>query len=70
VRNLSFDVSTAIDGDCIVTEIAEQFDDVRTVLNRRVINTVEQQVRAALIGLGWTPPPENRPLEEVMHVPV
>lgn len=34
--------------------------DVRQVIMRQVIDTLDNQARAALIQLGWTPPPQYR----------
>ena len=36
--------------------IVAQHDNIRTEILRQVIHTQDEQVRAALIGLGWSPP--------------
>lgn len=37
-------------------EVYDEIDGIRQYIMRRIINTQEQQVRDALIALGWTPP--------------
>lgn len=34
-------------------------EEIRTVITRRIIDTMEQQTREALIALGWAPPKEK-----------
>ena len=43
----------------IVQEIFSVHDDIRSLITRRVMDTSEQQIREALIRLGWTPPPNK-----------
>ncbi len=45
----------AIDGT-ITQELYSVFNGTREQITRKVIATQEQQVRDALIALGWTPP--------------
>lgn len=40
----------------IVTEVIDDIGTYRERIVRQVLNTKEQQVREALIKLGWTPP--------------
>ena len=37
----------------------DAIDEIRTTVTRQVIDTYEKSIRAALIRLGWTPPPEG-----------
>jgi hypothetical protein len=36
--------------------LIEQTIDIAGSIHRRVLNTQEEQIRQALIALGWTPP--------------
>ena len=52
-------VETTIEpGEQFITQITTAYgsDGVRDEVMRRVLNTQDQQVRAALMALGWTPP--------------
>ena len=52
-------VETSIAPDAqFITQITAAYgpDGVRDEVMRRVLNTQDQQVRAALMALGWTPP--------------
>ena len=40
----------------IVQELYNVNNNIREQMTRRVIDTQEQQIRKALIALGWTPP--------------
>ena len=42
---------------------------VRDEVMRRVLNTQDQQVRAALVALGWTPPADEPNLTINMEAP-
>lgn len=46
-------IKTSVNNDTITQDI---FDYARERLSRRVLDTSEAGVRAALIKLGWTPP--------------
>jgi hypothetical protein len=55
--------NTAIDQDRRITvstgfndPLIEQTIDLRGDIHRTVMNTADQQIRQALIELGWTPP--------------
>lgn len=57
---VSFDISTSTDQmGRIFQEVTSVFDDTREVISRRMMDTQEEEVRKALIRLGWTPPPEQ-----------
>ncbi len=53
-----YNISTEIDGE-IITQISKITED-GTVFNltKAIVNTKEQQMREALVKLGWTPPDE------------
>jgi len=38
--------------------------DLRAAIQRSMVNTMDAQVREALIALGWTPPPDKEPRDE------
>jgi hypothetical protein len=42
-----------------VQDITRVHDGVRELISRRVMDTSEAQVRAALIQLGWIPPKQE-----------
>jgi len=44
----------------IVQDITLVHAGVRELISRRVVDTSEAQVRAALIQLGWTPPKQEK----------
>lgn len=52
-----YEIKTTVTKD---GKIIQQLDhiayDIHEQISRRVIDTQEQQVRDALIALGWTPP--------------
>ncbi len=53
-----YKVETEIEKSNIIQSI-KLYDDISelvTTISRRIINTEEQQIREALIKLGWTPP--------------
>jgi len=53
-------VDTYVLDDKILQDIAS--DDsvgIRRAFHRSILDTREAQVRAALISLGWTPPPDK-----------
>ena len=52
-----FQIDTRIDEDVIIQDMSELRDGIVERMSRLIINTREQQVRDALIQLGWTPPP-------------
>ena len=54
---MGFEVTTKIIADDkILLEVHSTLNGMRNDVTRRVIDTQEQQVRDALIALGWTPP--------------
>ena len=67
--NPHYDIHTVIDDKtktivCAVDFVGPDYldpgiEDVRQTIVRLVIDTKEQQIREALIHLGWTPPKEN-----------
>ena len=52
-----FGVSTNILENGLIEQVTL---DLTGEIYRRVMNTAEEQVRMALIKLGWTPPPEPK----------
>lgn len=50
------DVSTYWHTDGLI----EQTINIAGIQTTRIMNTAEQQIRAALIALGWTPPAEEK----------
>lgn len=55
---LRFVVNTTPDllNDTIHQEVFSEFNGIRQLLLRQVVDTEEAQFREALIRLGWTPP--------------
>ena len=54
---MTIDVRTGVYPEgLIVTEVIDDIGTYRERIVRQVLNTKEQQVREALIKLGWTPP--------------
>ena len=54
---MGFEVTTKIIADDkILLEIHSTLNGIRDDVMRRVMDTQEQQIRDALIQLGWTPP--------------
>ena len=52
-----FEVTTKIIADDkILLEVHSTLNGIRDDVMRRVMDTQEQQIRDALIQLGWTPP--------------
>lgn len=53
-------IETRISGDLIIQEVTGPGHDWRTMarelIAREVMNTLDTQVREALIRMGWTPP--------------
>ncbi len=49
-------VTTPKENGEIVQELFSVHDSIMEQIHRRVMDTQEQQIRAALIALGWTPP--------------
>lgn len=49
-------VTTATEDGKITQELYSVTPDLREQVIRRVMDTQEQQIREALIALGWTPP--------------
>ena len=43
----------------IVQEVYSERDDVRELILRQVMATQDEEIRKALIALGWTPPPDR-----------
>jgi hypothetical protein len=59
-NDVSFKVDTFIEGDIIKQEVSTGFQDMHTIVVRQIMDTKEEQIRQALIKLGWTPPKEGR----------
>lgn len=58
---MTIDVRTSVYPEgLIVTEVIEDLGVYRERIMRQVVNTKDQQIREALIKLGWTPPPNSR----------
>lgn len=53
---MKFEVTTSVENDRITSAVDAYFDDIKERITTTVIDTREQQVRSALIALGWTPP--------------
>ena len=54
---MGFEVTTKIIADDkILLEVHSTLNGIRDDVMRRVMDTQEQQIRDALIALGWTPP--------------
>ena len=53
-------VTTYYDKDTMLQELAYLDDDTRKVFMRSIVDLREEQVRQALINLGWTPPEQTR----------
>lgn len=57
----TIDVRTSVYPEgLIITEVIEDLGIYRDRIMRQVVNTKDQQVREALIKMGWTPPPNSR----------
>jgi hypothetical protein len=55
-NDVSFKVDTFIEGDIIKQEVSTSFLNMHTIVFRQIMDTQEEQIRQALIKLGWTPP--------------
>ena len=57
----SFELTTTPSSDGVITQelVALGPGDVRQTIMRQVMDTSEQQIRDALIALGWTPPSDS-----------
>lgn len=54
---MTYEIDTTIlPGDRIQQRVLYQLDGVMQELSRQVVFTQDEQVRAALVKLGWTPP--------------
>jgi hypothetical protein len=59
--NASYEVSTSYSPSGQIEQTVDLvFDGVRETIMRQVMNTKEQQVKDALIALGWTPPKDGQ----------
>jgi hypothetical protein len=57
---LRFGVGTDVGKDGTITQMTSIiFDDIMTVISRKVLDLQEAETRNALIRLGWTPPKEG-----------
>lgn len=54
---ISYEIKTEVAGSTITQELDLVSADIREQLMRRVMDLGEQQIRDALIKMGWTPPP-------------
>lgn len=57
--NQRYAIETKINQDEIIQILRVEFQSKIDELSRWMINTRDEQVREALIKLGWTPPKEN-----------
>ncbi|MFA6972807.1 MAG: hypothetical protein WC208_15595 [Gallionella sp.] len=53
---IRYGIDTIVIDEKILQGFYSEYDNIRTNLIRSVFDTGEQQVRDALISLGWTPP--------------
>ena len=53
-------VKTKVFQHQIVQEVFSERDGIRDTIQRHVIGIRDQQVRDALVSLGWTPPEDKR----------
>jgi len=61
LMNHRIDITTIPTSDGRITQtVCSVLDSVNTQLMRTVLNTSDQQIRDALIELGWTPPSDER----------
>ncbi|MDC8446095.1 MAG: hypothetical protein LV471_09255 [Nitrosomonas sp.] len=56
MKNGSEITTTPCENGQIVQELYNVEMDVRKIIDRRVLDTRNEQIRNALIALGWTPP--------------
>jgi hypothetical protein len=58
---MKYVITTSIEGNKIIQEgrYEDELNSVRTKMVRKILNTEEQQVKDALIKLGWTPPKDK-----------
>ena len=62
---MRYELKTEIqEDDVIASELTYEFDDIRQTIQRQVCATQDEQVKAALIKLGWTPPDETEKLKQ------
>ena len=61
---MKYEMVTSIDGTVITQQMELVFSEGREVIRRQAIDTAEEQVRQALITLGWSPPPVKIPFAE------
>jgi hypothetical protein len=59
---LNIGVDTTIQDNKIYQEFFSDFNSIRTVITRQVLDTAEEHVIQALIKMGWTPPPKKEEL--------
>ena len=70
--NLKYTVLTTPLGNGLIAQEVVQaggdalFESVRTCITRRIIDTQDEQVRAALKELGWLPPEEAAALRSAL----
>lgn len=57
---MKFTVTPTICGDSIQLETRTTMEGFADQVAHAVTNTKEEAVRAGLIALGWTPPPEKK----------
>lgn len=58
---MTIDVRTNVyPSGMIISELIEDAGTIAERVMRSALNTQEQQIREALIKLGWTPPPNSR----------
>lgn len=57
---MKYTVTTDYDEDLIRQAVWQEYDGVRTQIFMSIMNTREEQIRAALIRMGWTPPTEKK----------
>jgi hypothetical protein len=64
-NEISFEVNTEVfKNGSINLEITSQSSSIRGDIFRQVLNTQEEQIRQALIKLGWTPPELHKSIQD------
>lgn len=56
-----FELKTDVIQDMVIQELHHVLGDQRTLVIRHVLDVSDDEVRNALIRMGWTPPPDTRP---------
>lgn len=56
-----FDIRTWVENDLIISEVQVSHREAIERIEYRVVDTLDEMVRQALIDLGWAPPAEKSP---------